>query len=103
MTDTDTAPQTAEEVFAQAERDDPQRYAELAARYPINSIYDDQRFRIGEPIDRKRRRDGKLGGPTHKLRYSDEEWLEVQQARRLGLREWETDYAFAKELAQEGM
>lgn len=97
--DCDEQTLTADAWFALEAQRNPVRFAEVAERYPVNSDADEYRFRIGEPPARKRRRDGKLGGPARKRRYSDEEWEAVREARRLGLREWELDYAFAKELA----
>lgn len=99
MTDTANEPQTAEEFLDEARRRDPQRFAALAARYPINSDYDEQRFRLGESPWRKRNREGLKGAPP-KRRFSDEEWAIALAATQQGRREWELDYALAKEQAQ---
>src|SRR5438105_2850757 len=91
----------ADDFLEAARKADPKRYAELAERFPINTEDDETRFRIGEPPWRKRVRDGRRGVSRDKRRYTDAEWAEMKTARRRGLREWEVDYAFAKELADE--
>jgi hypothetical protein len=93
-----------DEFFKEQRLVDPDKWDEVADKYPVNSSYDEERFAIGEPPKRKRNRKGKSGGvPKNKKRqFSDDEWEEVRRARAKYYKEWEEDYRYAKELADEG-
>lgn len=81
---------------------DPQRYAELERRFPVETKYDRTRAFLGEPISRNRKRRGKSGGvpAEHRRRYADEEWPLVQEAMREGKAEYRELERLAEEQAQ---
>lgn len=89
----------------EAKTRDPERYAELERRFPIESKYDRTRAFLGEPIKRNRKRRGKSGGvpAEHRRRYSDEEWPIAYAAFRNGVQEHLELERVAEELAAEGM
>ena len=91
----------AADFLREAQLRDPTRYAEVAARYPTSTEYDDFRAANGEPRSRTLKRRGPAGGvPRHMRRpMTDEE----RALRREWLREYALDYALAKELADQGM
>lgn len=95
----------ADRFLQEAKTRDPERYAELERRFPIESKYDRTRAYLGEPISRNRKRRGKSGGipAEHRRRYSDEEWPTIKAAFRAGLREHLELERIAEELAAEGM
>lgn len=98
-------PDAADEFLEKAKLRDPERYAELERRYPIESKYDRTRAYLGEPISRNRKRRGKSGGvpAEHRRRYADEEWPKVRDAMKDGKREHLELERIAEELAAEGM
>ena len=95
----------ADAFLEEARLRDPERYAELERRYPVETKYDRTRAYLGEPISRNRARRGKSGGipREHRRRYSDEEWPAVEAAMRRGKREHLEIERIAEELAAEGM
>lgn len=95
----------ADEFLQEAKLRDPDRYAELEDRFPVESKYDRTRAYLGEPIIRNRKRRGKSGGipKEHRRRYSDQEWPEVKAAHIAGVREHLELERIAEELASEGM
>ena len=95
----------AEDFFSEQAGIDPERWEEIQEKYPVNSKYDEERFAIGEPPKRKRNRRGKLGGVPKKNRryFDDDEWESMRRARAHYYKEWEEDFKYAKELADEGM
>jgi hypothetical protein len=96
------APRTAEEFFEKAREDNPSRYAEVSRKYSVQSEYRKQRDKEG---GRPRKWYDKAGGvpKSMKRRMDAEEWLAFRKAKSLYRKEWEMDYAFALELANEGM
>jgi len=97
--------QTADDFFEAAADENPEYWGELEDRYPVNSKYDELRYRIGEPPKRKRDRDGLSGGvPKNKKRkFTQEEWKEYRKAKDKYLSDWYEDYYYAKKLADEAM
>lgn len=95
----------AEEFLEEAKMRDPEHYAELERRFPLETKYDRTRAFLGEPISRNRERRGKSGGvpPEQRRRYSDEEWPAVIAAYLAGVREHKEIERIAHELAAEGM
>lgn len=102
MSRTDRA---ADDFFQEASESDPEYWDKLEKQYPVNSEYDELRFRIGEPPKRRRNRVGKSGGvPKDKKRtFSPDEWREYRKAKDKYLKDWYEDYYYAKKLADEGM
>lgn len=98
-------PDSADRFLEEARALDPERYAELERRFPIESKYDRTRVFLGEPISRNRKRRGKSGGvpAEHRRRYSDEEWPAAQAAFKDGVREHLEIERSAQELAAEGL
>jgi len=92
----------ADEFLAQKKLEDPEHYAELAKKYPIQSLYNQQRDRDGISPWVVRRINGPSGGvpKEHKRTFTDEEWAEMQLAKKLGLRELKLDYAHALRLVE---
>jgi hypothetical protein len=97
------APEDTDPVafLEKAQRNDPERYAELEARFPISTEMDDFRFANGEPRKRTLKRRGLSGGVPRSMRrrLTDED----RAAMREGERELRLTYALAQELAQQGM
>jgi hypothetical protein len=95
----------AEEFFEDFAESNPEEWSELESRYPVNSKYDELRFRIGEPPKRRRNRMGKSGGVPKdaKRRFTQDEWREHRKAKDKYLQEWYEEYRYAKKLADEGM
>lgn len=94
----------AERFLAEASRQNPERYSEVVEQYPTNSPDDNYRHAHG------RRRVHRASGEvtTHvpkgqRRQFTDDEWAETQEAIRRGRAEWEEDYKYAKQLADEGM
>lgn len=98
-------PDAADRFLQEAKERDPERYAALEERFPIESKYDRTRAYLGEPISRNRKRRGKSGGipKEHRRRYSDAEWPSVEAAYRSGVAEHAAIERIAEELAAEGM
>lgn len=95
----------ADEFLEEQSERNPDYWELLAEMYTVNTPYDEDRFDYGEPPKRRRNREGKKGGvPKSKKRnFSDKEWAETQEAKRKYYREWEEDFRYAKELADDGM
>lgn len=95
----------ADEFLAQAAKDDPERWSELEDSFPTLSKHDYRRIKNGEPNSRNRKRRGSAGGPPRQKRkfLETDEWEELRRARARYAREWEEDFKYAKELADEGM
>lgn len=94
----------ADRFLADASREDPERYSGLAEQYPINSPDDNYRHAHG-----RRRIHRASGGVTtyvpkeQRRQFTDDEWAETQEAIRRGRAEWEEDFFYAQQLADEGM
>lgn len=97
------SPSTAEEFFALMEASDPDRYAEVCARYPVQTEYRELRDR--ERLGRKPTKWAYPSGGVPrdaKRRLTAEELQQLRSDKREYLKEWALDYAFAKELAESG-
>lgn len=91
--------QTADEFFEEVKKNDPDRWEEVEERYPVNSKYDEKRFRHGEPPGRRQARNGKSGGvPKDKKRkFTLDEWAEYRKAKKKYIDDWWIDNHYAEE------
>jgi len=95
---------TAEEVFRAARRLDPDRFKDLADAHPISTPDDDYRHATGwRRPHRKTSNVTRHVAKSERRIFTDAEWAEAAEAMRAGKREWNLDYALAKEIADEGM
>lgn len=94
----------AAEFLAAKKVEDPVRYAEVCKKYPVQSKHNQLRDKNGISPSVARRINGPSGGiPKHqKRKFTDEEWKEVQQARRIGRRELAIDIMHALRLTRSG-
>ena len=94
----------ADRFLAEKKAEDPERYAEIAKKYPVQSKHNQLRDKNGISPSVARRINGPSGGiPKHqKRKFTDEEWAEVQEARRLGRRELAIDIMHANRLVVSG-
>ena len=96
----------ADAFLAQKKLEDPVRYAEVCKKYPVQSQHNQDRDKNGISPSVARRIAGPSGGvpKAHKRTFTDEEWAEVQEARKVGRRELAIDHAYAMRLvmANEG-
>lgn len=94
----------ADAFLAQKKLEDPDRYAEVCKKYPVQSRHGQKRDEDGISPKVARRLAGPSGGvpKSHKRTFTDEEWAEVQQARRIGRRELKIDYLHALQLVTTG-
>ena len=95
----------AAEIFlAQKKRQDPQRYAEVCKKYPVQSKHNQTRDKHGISPSVARRINGPSGGvpKNHKRTFTDEEWANVLQARKIGRRELAIDMMHALRLVGSG-
>lgn len=94
----------ADEFLAQKKLEDPVRYAEVCKKYPVQSKLNLARDLDGISPWVARRIRGPSGGvpKEHKRTFTDEEWAEVQRARRVGRRELAIDYMHAMRLVMAG-
>ena len=97
----------ADEFLAEAKQRNPERYAELEKRFPIESQYDRLRHKLGEPLtrSRKRRENDGLGSGRYvpldmRRQFTDEEWTATKKAWQRGEREHDALERAAKEQAQ---
>lgn len=94
----------ADEFLAKAAKDDPEKWSELEDAFPTLTKHDYKRIKNGEPNSRNRKRKGPSGVSKPNRRYLEsDEWEELRKARARYAREWEEDFRYAKELADEGM
>jgi hypothetical protein len=93
----------ADQFLAQKKLEDPVHYAELAKKYPVQSQHNLNRDRDGISPSVARRINGPSGGvpKEHKRKFTDEQWAEVQIARKIGRRELAIDYMHALRLTRE--
>lgn len=94
----------AAEFLAKKKAEDPIRYAELAKKYPVQSKHNELRDKNGISPSVQRRINGPSGGvpKEHKRKFTDVEWIEVQEARRIGRRELAIDILHALRLVRSG-
>jgi hypothetical protein len=94
----------ADQFLAQKKAEDPARYAELAKKYPVQSKHNQKRDRDGISPSVARRINGPSGGvpKEHKRKFTDEEWVEVQEARKNGRRELAIDIMHANRMVMSG-
>ena len=94
----------AEEFLAQKKAEDPVRYAEVCKKYPVQSKHNQLRDKNGISPSVARRINGPSGGvpKSAKRKFTDEEWAEVQEARKIGRRELAIDYMHALRLVGSG-
>ena len=94
----------ADQFLAQKKAEDPVRYAEVCKKYPVQSKHNQKRDRDGISPSVARRINGPSGGiPKHqKRKFTDEEWVEVQEARKIGRRELAIDIMHANRLVVPG-
>lgn len=94
---------TAEDFFAAISESDPDHYAEVCARYPVQSEYRELRDREGGRKPTKWARPS--GGVPREMKrvFTAAELDAIREQKREYLREWALDYALAKELADQGM
>lgn len=92
----------ADEFLARKKAEDPIRYAALAKKYPVQSKHNLLRDKNGISPSVARRLNGPSGGvpKEHKRKFTDEEWKEVQEARRIGRREIALDIMHAQRLVR---
>jgi hypothetical protein len=92
----------ADLFLATKKLEDPERYAEVCRKYPIQSKHNQQRDQNGISPSMARKINGPSGGvpKEHKREFTDEEWAEVQNAKRMGLRELRLDYIHALQLVE---
>lgn len=98
--------QDADDFFLEKSKSDPERWEELESQFPTLTKHDYHRAAIGEPISRKRKREGPKGDyvpKSRRRRLNDDDWEDSRRAKAKYLREWEEDFKYAKELADEGM
>lgn len=90
--------------LAQKKLEDPERYAEVCRKYPVQSSHNEKRDTDGISPWIARQQRGPSGGVPreHKRTFTDEEWAEVQEARRIGRRELKIDYLHALQLVTTG-
>lgn len=95
----------ADRFLEEAKQRDPERYAQLEQRFPMESKEDRMRARLGEPIARDQARRGKSGRVPneHRRQYNNEEWATAWAAWLRGRREHLAIERVAEELAYEGM
>ena len=95
----------ADEFFDKQKRANKRRWDQVKEKFPVNSPYDEERFRLGEPPHRRRKRVGPAGGVprAHRRKFTAEEWMEYRKAKKKYLDEWYQDLHFAKELSEQGM
>jgi hypothetical protein len=93
----------ADQFLAEKKLQDPVYYAELAKKFPIQSQHNMNRDRNGISPSVARRINGPSGGvpKEHKRTFTDQEWAELQQARRVGRREMNIDIMHALRLTRE--
>lgn len=93
----------ADEFLALKKKEDPVRYAEVCKKYPVQSQHNQNRDRNGISPSVARRINGPSGGVPreHKRKFTDQEWKEVQLARKIGRRELRIDYIHAARLVRE--
>lgn len=84
---------SADEFFALKRRENPVRYAQLLKRYP-------ERQTVGPSARTMQQRRGLSGGvaPSMKRTFTDAEWAQIKEAKRIGLKEWFEDYRHALRL-----
>ena len=94
----------ADQFLAQKKAEDPIRYAEVCKKYPVQSKHNQLRDKNGISPSVSRRINGPSGGVPkhHKRKFTDEEWIEVQQARKIGRRELAIDIMHASRLVATG-
>lgn len=94
----------ADQFLALKKSEDPIRYAELSKKYPIQSKHNQLRDKNGISPSVARRINGPSGGvpKNHKRKFTDEEWAEVQLARKIGRRELALDIMHASRLVTTG-
>lgn len=93
----------ADLFLAQKKLEDPVHYAELCKKFPVQSQHNLNRDRDGISPSVARRINGPSGGvpKEHKRTFTDEQWAELQIARRIGRRELAIDYMLALRLTSE--
>lgn len=96
----------ADAFFEHVRLTDPKRFAEVASRYPVESMYDRLRAKLGEPLSRSRKRrqeDGMGTGnyvpPEMRRQFTDDEWAAAKEAWQLGEREMDELERLATEQA----
>lgn len=94
----------ADQFLAKKKLEDPVRYAEVCKKYPVQSQHNQNRDRDGISPSVARRINGPSGGvpKEHKRTFTDEQWAEIKQIRRIGKRELAIDYMYAKRLVAQG-
>ena len=94
----------AEQFLAAKKAEDPVRYAEVCKKYPVQSKHNQLRDKNGISPSVARRINGPSGGvPKDKKRkFTDAEWAEVQEARKIGRRELAIDIMHAMRLVISG-
>lgn len=94
----------ADQFLAKKKLEDPVRYAEVCKKYPVQSKHNQQRDRDGISPSVARRINGPSGGvpKEHKRAFTDEQWAEIKQIRRVGKRELAIDYMYAMRLVAQG-
>lgn len=98
----------SDEFLAAQAKDNPDKFQEVAEKYPTLSKRDYYRIKLGEPISRasKRRKQETTDAdrPVPKKRnLSPEDYEDYRNNKASYESEWLEDYYYAKELADEGM
>ena len=88
-------PDAADVFLAEVKLTDPERYAEVAERYPVISSRARRRDRCGHTYQPTDKRDPL--SDAARQRYRDQ-----RMDRRAYLRDWRIDYALAQEQAELG-
>lgn len=94
----------ADQFLIQKKLEDPVHYAEVCKKYPVQSRHNQTRDRDGISPSVARRINGPSGGvpKAHKRKFTDKEWAEMTEARRIGRRELAIDYMHAMRLVDTG-
>ena len=100
----------ADDFFLASESADPDKFREVAERYPTLSKRDYYRIQLGEPISRARNRrkhsitEAEKPVPKERRRtLSPDDYEDYRNNKSSYERDWMEDYYRAKELADEGM
>ena len=108
----DTSLPSADEFFVQQSKENPERFREVAERFPVNSEYSKHQIYY-DPVDglidespsRRRKRKEKFPSipKESRRRLPDEEWEDYRNNKAQYQKDWLEDYYHAKELADQGM